>query len=70
MEKTDISKISISDLYFYEQAAKEICTRYENNIKQYDGSIRTEGNEYNSYSKFNKIYLKIMEELENRVSKL
>ena len=71
MDKTtNLSTLNISDLYFYEQAAKEICTRYENTIKQYDGSIRTDGHEFANYDKFNKIYLKIVEELEKRVSNL
>lgn len=69
-KNTNLSTLSIADLYFYEQAAKEICTRYENTIKQYDGSIRTEGNDFSRYDKFNKIYLRIIEELENRVSNL
>ena len=69
-KNTKLSELSISDLYYYEQAAKEICTRYEKNIKQYDGSIRTEGDDYYSYNRYNKVYLKIIEELEDRISKL
>lgn len=70
MAKSDISNLSISELYYYTQATKEICSRYENNIKVYDGSIRTEGDDYDNYNKFNKIYLKLIVELEKRVSEL
>lgn len=70
MEKMELSKLSIGDLYYYTQASKDICMRYENNIKVYDGSIRTEGDDYKKYDKFNKIYLRLLEEIERRVSEL
>ena len=70
MAKSDISTLSISELYFYAQATKNICTRYENSIKVYDGSIRTDGDDYEKYDKFNRIYLKILDEIEKRVSAL
>ena len=70
MAKSDISALSISELYFYAQATKNICTRYENSIKVYDGSIRTDGDDYEKYDKFNRIYLKILDEIEKRVSAL
>ena len=69
MAKIDISKLSIEELISYEKAAKEVCLRYENTIKNYDGSIRF-GDEYTKYEKYHKVYLKILSELEDRISDL
>lgn len=70
MDKMDITKLSIADLYYYAQASKDICVRYENSVKVYDGSIKTEGDDFEKYNKFNGIYLKILAEIERRVSEL
>jgi len=70
MAEVDIKKLTIGELIDYEKAAKAVCLRYENNIKVYDGSLRTNSLDYDLYEKYNKIYLKILSELEDRVSKL
>ena len=68
--KIDISALSISELVDYEKAVKSVVLQYENNIKMYDGSIRTEGDDFNKYNTLNKLYLKILSEMEKRLLKL
>jgi hypothetical protein len=70
MAKIDISKLSVEELVHYEEAAKKVILHYENSIKVYDGSIRLNSADYEAYEKYNKVYLKILRELENRLSEL
>ena len=70
MTNIDIKKLSIEDLVNYYKATKELCQRYEKSIKNYDGSINTDGETYRKYDKFSKTYLKLLEEMEARVSEL
>lgn len=70
MDKKNISNLTLDELVTCEKAAKSVILRYENNIKMYDGSIRTGGEDYVNYEKFNKIYLRIIDEMEKRISDL
>ena len=62
-----IKSLSVSELVDYEKAVKAVSLRYENNIKMYDGSIKTEGEDYQRYNVLNGIHFKILTELENRL---
>ncbi len=66
----DLKKLSIDELLQYEEAAQIVCTRYENNLKMYDGSITNSGPEFLKFDKYNKLYLRIFEEIENRLNAL
>jgi hypothetical protein len=66
----DLSKLNIEELLNYEKAAQLVCSRYEKNIKMYDGSLATHSSEYEKFDFFNKLYIKIFEEIENRLRKL
>jgi len=71
MEKSiKLEELSISDLIKYESAAEILCKFYENIVKNYDGSVIDDVEEYKKYTKYNKIYLSILNELENRLSLL
>ena len=67
MEKADISKVSLGDLVNYEKLIKSVILSYENSIKMYDGSIKTDNIEYQKYERLNKIYKKILVESEKRI---
>jgi hypothetical protein len=67
MEKVDISKVSLGDLVNYEKLIKSVILSYENSIKMYDGSIKTDNIEYQKYERLNKIYKKILVESEKRI---
>ena len=67
MEKVDISKVSLGDLVNYEKLIKSVILSYENSIKMYDGSIKTDNIEYQKYERLNKIYKRILVESEKRI---
>ena len=67
MEKADISKVSLGDLVNYEKLIKSVILSYENSIKMYDGSIKTDNIEYQKYERLNKIYKRILVESEKRI---
>lgn len=67
MEKVDVSKVSLADLVNYEKLIKSVILSYENSIKMYDGSIKTDNIEYQKYERLNKIYKKILVESEKRI---
>lgn len=69
-KKIKIEELSISDLIKYETGAEILCKFYENVVKNYDGSVIDDVEEYKKYTKFNTIYLNIIKELENRLSLL
>jgi len=69
-KKIKIEELSISDLIKYETGAEILCKFYENVVKNYDGSVIDNVEEYKKYTKFNTIYLNIIKELENRLSLL
>ena len=66
----DLSKLSIEELLHYEKAAQIVCSRYEKNIKMYDGSLASNGPEFVKFDTYNKLYIKIFEEIERRLSKI
>lgn len=69
MEKNiKLSDLSISELVDYEKATKVICSFIENSIKNYDGTIVDNVEEYQRYTKYNQIYIMILKELEKRVN--
>lgn len=70
MEKIDLKKISINDLMEYEKACNVIFKYYENNIKNYDGSVNTNSYEYKILQEFNNIRIKIIEELSTRLKNI
>jgi hypothetical protein len=67
MEKVDVSKVSLGDLVNYEKLIKSVILSYENSIKMYDGSIKTDNIEYQKYERLNKIYKRILVESEKRI---
>jgi hypothetical protein len=66
----ELDKLTIEELLNYEKAALLVCSRYEKSLKMYDGSIRDDGPDFKNFEKYNKIYLKIFEEIEKRVGKI
>ena len=66
----DLSKLSIEELLNYEKAAQLVCSRYEKNIKMYDGSLVNNGPDFVKFDTYNKIYMKLFDELEKRLNKV
>ena len=64
------SQLSLMELVYAEKAAKIICQRYENSIKNYDGSIARNSVEYNKFKQFNNLHQEILDKIEETLSKL
>ena len=64
------SQLSLMELVYAEKAAKIICQRYENSIKNYDGSIARNSVEYNKFKQFNNLHQEILDKIEETLSRL
>ena len=64
------SQLSLMELIYAEKAAKIICQRYENSIKNYDGSIAHNSAEYNKFKQFNNLHQEILDKIEEILLKL
>lgn len=68
--KISIRDLDIAMLVKYETAAKMICQRYENTVKNYDGSIDNNSSDYKAFSKYNNIRTALLNEIERKLSDL
>ena len=64
------SHLSLMELIYAEKAAKIICQRYENSIKNDDGSIAHNSVEYNKFKQFNNLHQEILDKIEEILLKL
>ena len=64
------SRLSLIELVYAEKAAKIICQRYENSIKNYDGSIARNSVEYNKFKQFNNLHQELLDKIEETLSRL
>ena len=63
-------QLSLMELVYAEKAAKIICQRYENSIKNYDGSIARNSVEYNKFKQFNNLHQELLDKIEESLSRL
>ena len=64
------SQLSLMELVYAEKAAKIICQRYENSIKNYDGSIARNSVEYNKFKQFNNLHQELLDKIEETLLRL
>lgn len=64
------SQLSLMELVYAEKAAKIICQRYENSIKNYDGSIARNSIGYNKFKQFNNLHQELLDKIEETLSRL
>ena len=64
------SQLSLMEFIYAEKAAKIICQRYENSIKNYDGSIAHNSVEYNKFKQFNNLHQEILDKIEEILLRL
>lgn len=70
-DNASFEEFSMKDLLEYEFAAKIICRKYENLSKRYDNTIMYSNNEsVSKFNLFNKIYNKIIDEIEIRIKRI
>lgn len=70
MAKIEKNTLSIRDLIDYQEAVKIVCRKYENMVKRYDNSITFDNDSTNKFNQYNKLYGKIVDEIENRINQL
>ena len=70
MAKTKLNDCDITMVIGLYKASELVCKKYENGIKQYDGSINTNTKEYETFKNFNNKRLRLLEELEKRVNNI
>lgn len=58
--------MDLARLLEYEKASRIICRKYENSMKNYDGSIQ-EGADYRTFDKYNKIHEKVLTLIEEKL---
>lgn len=68
--KVNLNSLSIQELIYVEQATKIVCQKYENTVKNYDGSFRQNGDDYNNFKKFNTLRNKVITKLEEKLTEL
>lgn len=59
--------MDLKDLLELEKATRIIVQRYENTIKNYDGTINDDTASFEKFSKYNKIYTKVLEDIEKKI---
>lgn len=64
------SQLTLMEMVYAEKAAKIICQRYENSIKNYDGSIARNSVGYNKFKQFNNLHQEILDKIEETLLKL
>ena len=70
VSKDMIGNMSLIDLVYAEKCAKTVCQRYENSIKNYDGSIAHNSIEYKKFQRFNDIHQCILNKMEEKLLQL
>ena len=65
--KVNLNSLSIQELIYIEQATRIVCQKYENTVKNYDGSFKQNGGDYNNFKKFNTLRNKVISKLEEKL---
>ena len=68
--KVNLNSLSIQELIYIEQATRIVCQKYENTVKNYDGSFKQNGGDYNNFKKFNTLRNKVISKLEEKLARL
>ena len=68
--KVNLNSLSIQELIYIEQATRIVCQKYENTVKNYDGSFKQNGDDYNNFKKFNMLRNKVISKLEEKLEEI
>lgn len=68
--KISLKDLTITELVQYEIATRTLCAKYENSVKNYDGSILNDTSEYKQFQRFNNARMEILDEMEKRIGEL
>ena len=68
--KVNLNSLSIQELIYIEQATRIVCQKYENTVKNYDGSFKQNEGDYNNFKKFNTLRNKVISKLEEKLEEI
>lgn len=66
----DLNNLNIHDLYYIEKAINVVCKKYENILRNYDGSISTNSKEYEKFKSINTLHSRVINKMESELLKL
>lgn len=68
-KKNALTQYSMEELLRLEKASRLVSLRYENSSRNYDGSVRCDGNDVyvKKFQKYNSYHLNILDEMERRL---
>lgn len=69
-KKNIIDDLTLTDLVYVEKAINVVCKKYENTLRNYDGSISRHSKEYEKFQIFNELRSNVIEKMENELLKL
>ena len=64
-----MEKLTNSEIVDLERMCRMVCVKYEQTIKNYDGTISTEGKNADTFKKYNALHERILSEMESRLNK-
>jgi hypothetical protein len=69
-EINNFDSLTLQDLCYVEKAINVVCKKYENTIRNYDGSISTNTKEYERFKSINTLHSRVINKMENELLKL
>lgn len=69
-EINNFDSLTLKDLCYVEKAINVVCKKYENTIRNYDGSISTNTKEYERFKSINALHSRVINKMENELLKL
>lgn len=69
-KKNTLELMTLEELVYAEKASRLVCQKYENTVKNYDGSFQQNTIEYEKFKKINTIHQNILNKIENKLLEL
>lgn len=63
----NLKDLTLTELVDAEKAVNTVCKKYENSLRNYDGTILRNTKEYDMFQKFNDLHTRIITEMENKL---
>ena len=63
----NLKDLTLTELVDAEKAVNTVCKKYENSLRNYDGTILRNTKEYDIFQKFNDLHTRIITEMENKL---
>ena len=66
----ELNNLNMHDLYYIEKAINVVCKKYENILRNYDGSISTNSKEYEKFKSIYTLHSRVINKMESELLKL